>query len=515
MRRVFITLCMVMGLTAYVDAQNYLTLGEVVKYEVGGLLPSKMPENARLGRKMDAIGDLDGDGISELAVCAHLHLDSGTQDTGAVFIYFFNREGQVKDEIKISGNSGGFSGKLTSKFALDIAAVGDLNNDGVVDIAVSEQAADNGRGAIWILFLERNFSKGTGAFKVKTHTKIAPDGVGGFMATSKEVGWKFANAITNAGDIDGDGVNDLAVGVGRAQNLTGSVWILFLNTDGSVKGHQEISNNKGNLGYTLTAEDFFGVYTERLGDIDNDGVPDIAVGAHQTNAGGTGKGAVYVFLLNNDGTVKKSQKISTVDGGFSGSTNEKAYMGFGLCGRVDFDADGVNDLVIGAFGDEDAGFMSGAVFVCYLDVNGGVKSTEKITPLHPNYEKHFGAGDRFGTAITSLGDINGDGIPEMAIGAMTDGEGSFCLIKSPGIAVHSHQLSSSKSPWKFSLSETAIAVDGPQAWYSIQTLDCKQVRQGDVSNTISSVDITGLSSGIYLMSLQGEDNFQSLKLYIQ
>ena len=105
-------------------------------------------------------------------------------------------------------------------------------------------------------------------------------------------------------------------------DLRGAVWILLLNTDGTVKSHQKISNTEGGFTGILDDVDRFGVSVASLGDLDGDGLRDLAVGASGDDDGGPSHGAVWVLFLNTDGTVKSHQKISDTQGGFTGELDE-------------------------------------------------------------------------------------------------------------------------------------------------------------------------------------------------
>jgi hypothetical protein len=159
----------------------------------------------------------------------------GGAPRGAEWILFLNPNGTVKSHQKISDTEGGFAGTLDDGdlFGTDVAVSGDLDGDGVVDLAVGESGDD----AVWILFLNSN---GT----VKSQQKIS-DTQGGFTGSLSDSG-RPASLV----DFDGDGVGDLAAGAG------GGVWILLLNTDGTVKSQQRISETQG--GFTGTLDDTIG-----------------------------------------------------------------------------------------------------------------------------------------------------------------------------------------------------------------------------------------------------------------
>ena len=83
--------------------------------------------------------------------------------------------------------------------------------------------------------------------------------------------------------------------------------------------HQKISDTEG--GFTGILDDWerFGTSVALLGDLDGDGVDDLAVGASRDDDGGEDRGAVWILFLNTDGTVKSHQKISDTEGGFTGT----------------------------------------------------------------------------------------------------------------------------------------------------------------------------------------------------
>ncbi|MCH8822202.1 MAG: FG-GAP repeat protein [Planctomycetes bacterium] len=373
------------------------------------------------GASVASLGDLDDDGVTDLAVGAHFDSDGGFR-RGAVWILFLNADGSVKSNQKISDTQGGFTGILDNEdfFGISMSALGDLDGDGVEDLAVGARRDDDGgtdRGAVWILFLNTD---GT----VKSHQKISD--TAGHFGGSLDNGDRLGASVASLGDLDGDGVGDLAVGADRDDDggfNRGAVWVLFLNTNGSVKSHQKISDTQGGFSGILDNQDLFGWSAGSLGDIDGDGTNDLAVGTRLDDDGGANRGAVWVLFLNTDGTVKLHQKISDTQGEFTGTLDNEDQFAVSAASVGDLDGDGVGDLAVGAWGDDDGGPERGAVWIQFLNTDGTVKSHQKISDTQGGFTGTLDNLDIFGVSTVSLGDLNGDGVGDLAVGAAWDDDG--------------------------------------------------------------------------------------------
>jgi hypothetical protein len=388
--------------------------GEVVSEQkisaISGSFMGPLGDGDSFGRATAAIGDHNGDGVEDLAVGAVFD-DDGGFNFGAVWILPLASDGSVAGQQKISQTAGGFGGTLGSGclFGHSICSLGDFDGDGVGDIVVGAPADDDGgmdRGAVWLLFLNSN---GT----VKGQQKVSQT-AGGFTGSLIDFD-RFGISCANLGDLDGDGITDLVVGaIGDDNDGTnkGAVWVLFMNETGTVKANQRINDIDGGFGGRLDNADRFGRSVAGLGDLDGDGLEDIAVGSAMDDDGGTDRGALYVLFLNGDGTVKTDQKISGEAGGFSGALDDFDAFGVSLDGSTDVDGDGVRELAIGALEDDDGGSNRGAVWLLFLDTAGTV-----------GFGGDLGNNDQFGQSASFLGDLDGDGQTELASGASLDDDG--------------------------------------------------------------------------------------------
>ena len=300
------------------------------------------------------------------------------------------------------------------RFGWSVANIGDLDGDGVKDIAagaIYDGTGGNKKGAVHIMFMESDGSVKSTAV-INDSTENGPDLTGGDQ---------FGYSVENLGDLDGDGVNDLAVGAinddeGTGTNL-GAVHIIFMNTDGSVASIVEINSSTTN-GPSLAASDNFGTSIANIGDLNNDGVNDLAVGALGDDGGGTNRGAVHIMYMNTDGSVDSTVEIN--DSTENGPTlSDDDEFGTSIANIGDLNNDGVNDLAVGALGDDGGGTNRGAVHIMYMNTDGSVDSTVEINDSTEN-GPDLNSNDDFGESVENLGDLDGDGVNDLAVGASKD-----------------------------------------------------------------------------------------------
>jgi hypothetical protein len=307
----------------------------------------------------------------------------------------------------ITQATGGFGGTLQpgDSFGSDLAPLGDLNGDGTGDLAVGASDDDGGgldHGAVWILFLKPD---GT----VLAQTRIA-EGSGGFTGVLADHG-RFGERLVNAGDLDGDGVPELGVLSGRPARL----WLLFLRPDGTVKSQTASlfrdppfppgvgATFNGNLGFGGLAA---------LGDLDGDGFGDLAIGApYDLDGTGVDVGAVWIVRLAGNGGVSAVHKLSALEGGFTGVLDNSDLFGFSVVQLGDLDGDGNRELGVGAPG----GLPDRTYWILYLD------ASERVRAQNAFGGDDYGAGEtQPATSFARLGDLDGDGVDELALGFPRD-----------------------------------------------------------------------------------------------
>jgi hypothetical protein len=158
--------------------------------------------------------------------------------------------------------------------------LGDIDSDGTFELAVGAFRTGNQQGAIWILSLNSE------NFNVENKIRIAQN-ESGFNELLPENA-NFGHALCNAGDLNGDGIPDLFTGANQLNEGYG--YILYLNSDKTVKSYTRINNNEGGFNLNLDLTGRFSRSISFIGDLGNNGKIAINVG------GGAGESGL-IFLL--------------------------------------------------------------------------------------------------------------------------------------------------------------------------------------------------------------------------
>ncbi len=380
----------------------------------------RLDANDGFGVSVAPLGDLDGDGVPDMAVGAPGDNGAGGSNRGAVHIMLMNRDGTVKQTVEINDTT--MNGPALAdgdRFGSSVALLRDLDGDGVPALAVGANGDDAGganSGAVHIMFMNRDSITNVDGLVNRT-VEINSTTANGPRLNNDDV---FGTSLAYVGDLDGDGVPDLAAGApwDDAGGVNrGAVHVMLMNRDGSIKRTAGIDSGTEN-GPRLDNEDFFGVSVASLGDLNGDGVPDMAVGATGDDAGGDTRGAVHVMLMNTDGTVMLTTEThSNSENGPPLDDGDR--FGFSVAYMGDLDGDGVPDMAAGATGDDAGGKDRGAVHVIPVDFNRFVLGTVKIDDTTDN-GPGLDDNDIFGVSVSFLGDLDGDGVPDLAAGASSD-----------------------------------------------------------------------------------------------
>ncbi|MFZ5477264.1 MAG: MopE-related protein [Myxococcota bacterium] len=232
--------------------------------------------------------------------------------------------------------------------------------------------------------------------------------VGESSLADAEAGWYgeassdyLAYALADAGDLDGDGADELlagAFGSDRGAASAGTVFVFSGLTEASASSATAILTG-------ASAGDFAGWAVAGPGDMDGDGTPEVAVGAYSADGGGAGSGALYVVSGATSGSLSAATATRT-------GTDADDCAGCALTSAGDTDGDGLPELLAGAWRESSASGSAGAAYL----FRGALGGTASVSGADAVYTGAF-LSDQFGWAVAGAGDVDGDGYDDVLVGA--------------------------------------------------------------------------------------------------
>jgi hypothetical protein len=317
------------------------------------------------------VGDVNGDGFGDFIAAAQNFDTPNARETGKAYLYAGSKAGLRLPPAWTR------TGRIPQELFGDCSSrAGDVNGDGLEDVIVGAYGSDLSRGKVHLFLGSR-----------ETFLSKEP----AWTVSGEAAGDWFGYSVASAGDVNGDGRPDIVIGAKMARHGTqgkvGKVYVFHGNGKGLSPGPDwSVAGEK--------VYDMFGWRAIGAGDVDGDGFCDVIASSYgHDGIQGPDHGKVYLYRGAKEGLSREQAWSSTGEAG-------GAMVGYSI-GSGDLDGDGFSDVVVGAPGQDKVHLFRGS--------RQGLPTVPSLTLK--------GESGRFGSYVGFAGDVDGDGFPDLLVGA--------------------------------------------------------------------------------------------------
>ncbi|NVM34906.1 MAG: FG-GAP repeat protein [Candidatus Lokiarchaeota archaeon] len=318
---------------------------------------------------MTSAGDVNNDEYDDFLIGACQNNEGGNE-AGQIYLIFGRRAGSFSMNTDLSDADASFIGENEEDYAgYSVASAGDVNNDGYDDIFIGAYSRSGGfAGKAYLIF-----GNEVGSFSM--HTNLS-DADASFIGEG--TGDVAGNSVASAGDVNNDGYDDILIGAYKNDeggDWAGKIYLFFGNEADFFSMNTDLSDANASFIGEETC-DFAGISVASAGDVNNDEYDDILIGACGYEKG---PGKVYFIFGNEAGSFSMDTDLSNANASFIGERTYD-YAGISVACAGDVNNDGYDDILIGAYGNNEGGADAGQTYLVF----GGFKE-EKEEDKIPGY----------------------------------------------------------------------------------------------------------------------------------
>jgi hypothetical protein len=380
----------------------------------------------RAGWSVSGAGDINGDGFDDIIVGAP-GSDLGGSDAGAAYVIFGGAAGFENIDLENLQPADGFrilGADAFDSLGVSVSSAGDINGDGFADIIIGGSEGDIFYSTIPTAYVILGKASGFSTIDLTNLT-----GTEGFRIAGSLLYAYTHLSVSSAGDVNGDGFDDIIVGSPYGNGFSGAAYVVFGKASGF--GAIDLNNFSSSSGFSILGAngDRAGYSVSNAGDVNGDGFDDVIVGAFLNDAGGQDAGAAYVIFGKASGFTNISLSSLAASAGFMIQGDAASdFAGFSVSNAGDVNGDGFDDVIVGAKLSNSGGTDSGAAYVIFGKASGFTTIDLSSLGTAGFAIQGDAAQNLAGYSVSAAGDVNNDGFDDIIVGAPGAGNGQAYVI---------------------------------------------------------------------------------------
>jgi hypothetical protein len=371
------------------------------------------------GFSASGAGDVNGDGRPDVVVAAY-GADPNGPYSGRTYVVFGKANTDRISLADVTLGIGGFVMDGEGPFehlGYSASGAGDVNGDGLADVIVGAIGADpNGEwtGRTYVVFGKADTDQ--------VELADVTQGIGGFALDGEPPGERSGWSVSGAGDVNGDGLSDVVVGArGPGPNgvYTGRTYVVFGKSNTDKVELADVGQGSGGFALVGGGGESSGYSVSGAGDVNGDGFADVIVGAPYADPNGGSSGRAYVVFGKTETDAVPLADVRVGTGGFVlDGEAEWAFSGQSVSGAGDLNGDGLSDMIVGSPYAEANGHTSGRAYLVFGKADTEAVSLADVAQGNGGFSMDREALHEYsGISVSGAGDVNGDGLPDLIVGA--------------------------------------------------------------------------------------------------